>query len=79
MDDTHDSTTSDDTTDAHRAPGDTRERHHLPTSGRTVEEAREGLLAQAFLFDDPTTYEAGVRDAFAAMAELLVQGVARTA
>lgn len=71
MDDTHATTTRDHATDARGAHDDTR--------GRTVEEVRAGLLAQAFLFDDPTTYEAGVRDAFSAVAELLVRGVARTA
>ncbi|MTV26147.1 hypothetical protein FTX61_12120 [Nitriliruptoraceae bacterium ZYF776] len=40
-----------------------------PRDGATVEPLLERLLNQAYLFDDPGAYEAGVRDAFAALAD----------
>ena len=36
---------------------------------------REQLLAQAYLFEDATAYEAGVRDALAAVRLMLGNGV----
>jgi len=38
-----------------------------------------GLLRQAFLFEDPTAYEAGVLDAYAALCEAASTSEVRTA
>lgn len=36
---------------------------------RTMEHLTERLLAQAYLFDDPSAYRAGVKDALASLEE----------
>ena len=39
-----------------------------------VEELQRELLAQSYLFDDPSAYEAGVLDALASVQERLADG-----
>jgi hypothetical protein len=43
----------------------------LHTDDDGVERLRDRLLAQAFLFDEPDTYAAGVEDALAEITRLL--------
>ncbi len=49
-----------------------------PASGRPARERHEAMLAelldQAYLFDDPDAYEAGVRDAFERFASVTPTG-----